>query len=189
MLAMMPNVALTTHQAGSARDAKHPALPDILLLGTHAMPSLLSHRIRDVIARPSPPRLLVLSLEAADGEVARLFRSGIRGFLSGKAQPEDLAKAIRVIHGGGLYIESDMQQAYAERYLVGEPEVGPNLSNREHQVLALLAVGNKCTEIADKLNISIKTVNTHRAALLRKLDLRNNADLTRFAIRNNLITP
>jgi len=102
---------------------------------------------------------------------------------------DELLRAIRLVHSGHRYLSRPIQCAFADRYL--RSRLGANgeehLTPRENEVLRLLALGANHHEIARKLFVSVKTVDTHRSNVLRKLKLRNNADLARYAIRNGLI--
>jgi DNA-binding NarL/FixJ family response regulator len=120
----------------------------------------------------------------------RLLRLGAHGILLKSATPRELLKAIRTVHRGRPYVAAVLQRAIAAHYLEhGDGPAAARLTNREIQVLRLLAEGRTNREIAAGLHLSIKTVDSHRARLLRKLGLRNNSDLTRFAIREGLAKP
>jgi two-component system invasion response regulator UvrY len=111
------------------------------------------------------------------------------GYITKQSAPEQLVKAIRKVHSGSLYLTDEAAEALALRVAKGRREQSPleTLSTRELQVLRRLALGNTNREIASAYHISIKTVDTYRFRLLKKLNLRNNAELSRFAIQNNLI--
>lgn len=134
-------------------------------------------------------KVLLLALDDDDKLALRALEVGALGVLSRKAQLDELLRAIRLVHTGQRYLSAPIQRIFADRYVrhrlleTGEER----LTKRETEILRLLALGYNHHEIARKLFVSIKTIDTHRSNLLRKLKLRNNADITRFAIRNGLI--
>jgi len=133
--------------------------------------------------------ILILTVHSARQYASRILRAGARGYLNKQAAPEELIDAVRKVFAGRRYLSPEVSEELALQ-LIGEgADFSPveSLSDRELQILCLIAKGRKATEIAEELCLSIKTVNTYRARVLYKLHLRNNADLTRFAIKNNLI--
>ncbi len=141
--------------------------------------------------RESNPRLpvLILTMHEEAQYVVRAIEAGAMGYLTKQSAPEQLVTAIRRIHDGHRYITDEATEALALRIAKGARAKTPldSLSMRELQVLRRLGMGHTNREIASAYNISIKTVDTYRARLLKKLNLRNNAELIRFALQNNLI--
>jgi two-component system invasion response regulator UvrY len=135
--------------------------------------------------------ILVLTMHEEEQYVVRSISSGARGYITKRSAPEQLVKAIQQLHAGGRYISSEAAELLALRVARGESGQSPldSLSNREVQVLRALALGQTNREIAENYHISVKTVDTYRHRLLKKLNLRNNADLSRFAIQTRLIEP
>ena len=133
--------------------------------------------------------ILVLTMHEEDQYVVRAIETGAMGYITKQSAPEQLVKAIRKVHSGALYLTDEAAEALALRVAKGSKNQSPLelLSTRELQVLRRLALGNTNREIAEAYHISIKTVDTYRFRLLKKLKLRNNADLSRFAIQNRLI--
>jgi two-component system invasion response regulator UvrY len=135
--------------------------------------------------------ILILTMHEEEQFVVRAIEAGAMGYLTKRAAPDQLVKAIRKLHAGGRYLSNAAAEALALRLAT----VGPgrslldSLSNREIQVLRGLALGQTSREIAEAYDISIKTVNTYRDRLLKKLNLRNNTELARFAIQNRLVEP
>ena len=113
------------------------------------------------------------------------------GYITKQSAPEQLVEAIRKVHAGSRYLTEDAVEMLALRVARGTSDRSPldSLSTRELQVLRRLALGHTNREIAAAYNISVKTVDTYRLRLLKKLNLRNNAELSRFAIQNRLIEP
>ena len=136
------------------------------------------------------PRLpvLVLSMHAEDQYAVRVLRAGAAGYLTKESAPARLVQAIRKVVRGGKYVT----QTLAEK-LVFDLETNTTkapheiLSDREYQVLCMIASGKTVSEIADLLHLSVKTVSTYRVRLLEKINLKNNAELTRYAIKEGLV--
>lgn len=135
--------------------------------------------------------IIVLTMHAENQYVVRAIEAGAQGYITKQSAPEQLVDAIRRVHAGARYLTADAAEALALRVAKGKQASTPldDLSTRELQVLRRLALGHTNREIASAYNISIKTVDTYRFRLLKKLDLRNNAELSRFAIQNGLIEP
>lgn len=137
--------------------------------------------------RPALP-VLILSMHPEQHFAVRVLRAGAAGYLTKSAAPEDLVGAIRKVIGGGKYVSSTLAEQLAsvlEREANGPPH--QRLTDREYQIMQLIASGKRVSEIADDLTLSVKTVSTHRARILEKMGLRNNAELTRYAIGNQLV--
>jgi len=111
------------------------------------------------------------------------------GYITKRSAPEQLVTAIRKVYGGSRYLSDSAAELLALHVAKGTPgrSLLDSLSNREIQVLRRLAMGQTTREIAEAYNISTKTVDTYRFRLLRKLNLRNNTELSRFAIQNGLV--
>jgi DNA-binding NarL/FixJ family response regulator len=135
--------------------------------------------------------IIVLTMHAENQYVMRAIEAGAMGYITKQSAPEQLVKAIRKVMGGARYLTDDAAESLALRVSKGRGGGSglDDLSTRELQVLRRLALGHTNREIAETYNISIKTVDTYRFRLLKKLQLRNNAELSRFAIQNGLIEP
>ena len=133
--------------------------------------------------------ILVLTMHEEGQYVVRAIQAGAMGYLTKQSAPEQLVNAIRKIYAGQRYITDEAAESLALRVAKGSIGNSPldSLSMRELQVLRRLAMGHTNREIASAYHISIKTVDTYRSRLLKKLGLRNNAELSRFAIQNRLI--
>lgn len=133
--------------------------------------------------------ILVLTMHEEEQYVLRVFGAGARGYITKRSAPEQLVGAIRKVYAGGRYLSESAAELLALHVAKGAPgrSLLDSLSNREVQVLRRLAMGQTTREIAECYNISSKTVDTYRFRLLRKLNLRNNAELLRFAIQNGLV--
>ena len=135
--------------------------------------------------------IIVLTMHAENQYVVRAIEAGAMGYITKQSAPEHLVHAIRKVHGGARYLTDDAAESLVLRVAKGNHHKSPldSLSTRELQVLRRLALGHTNREIASAYNISIKTIDTYRFRLLKKLGLRNNAELSRFAIQNGLIEP
>ena len=136
--------------------------------------------------RPGLP-VLILSMYPEDVYAVRSFRNGASGYLSKESAPTELIGAIRKVSAGKRFVSA----ALAEKLVVnlgdetGKP-LHAKLSEREYQILCLIASGKTGKEIAAELSLSAKTVSTYRTRILEKMDLKNNAELTHYAIQNGL---
>ena len=141
--------------------------------------------------RYSHPELpiLILTMHEEEQYVVRAISAGAMGYVTKRVAPEQLVEAIHKVHAGRRYLTESAAEMLALRMTRGAGGTSPldSLSDREIQVLRRLALGHTNREIAEAYNISIKTVDTYRLRLLQKLNLRNNAELTRFAIQAGLI--
>jgi DNA-binding NarL/FixJ family response regulator len=133
-------------------------------------------------------RLLVLSMHSEEQYAVRAVRAGAAGYLTKESAADELVAAIRRIAGGGAYISPET----AERLVLasntgsdGPPHT--QLSNREYEVFRALVDGKSVTDIAAALNLSVKTISTHKSRILEKMELASQADLVRYAIRHNLV--
>lgn len=133
--------------------------------------------------------VLILSGYAEEQYALNLIRSGCKGYLSKDAEGEEIITAIRAIASGKRYISSILAELMTNE--ITQPKdkmLHETLSEREFQVFFKLASGQTATEIAEELFISVKTVSTYRTRILEKMSLKNNADLTYYAIKNALIS-
>jgi DNA-binding NarL/FixJ family response regulator len=133
--------------------------------------------------------VLVLSMHAEEQFATRMLKAGASGYLNKESAPDELVKAIRKVHVGGKYVSA----AQAERMvteLTGDSDKLPHelLSDREYEILCLIASGKTATEIARELSLSVKTVSTYRSRILEKMRLTTNAQLTHYAIKGGLVT-
>lgn len=133
--------------------------------------------------------VLILTMHEEEQYVIRAMEAGAYGYLTKQSAPEQLVAAVKKIHSGGRYLTEKASEALALRLMKGKKDksLTETLSMRELQVLRKLALGATNREIAISYNISVKTVDTYRSRILKKLNLRNNAELSRYAIQNNLV--
>ncbi|HEX3583025.1 MAG TPA: response regulator transcription factor [Thermoanaerobaculia bacterium] len=134
-------------------------------------------------------RVLILSMHAEDLFAVRALRAGASGYIQKESAPEELLTAIRRIAAGGAYVSAAMAERMAQEVVHGGGERLPHerLSDREFEVFRLLGGGKSVTEIAHALNLSVKTVSTHRARILEKTGLRTNADVVQYVQSHHLV--
>lgn len=131
--------------------------------------------------------VLVLSIHPEDQYALRVMKNGASGYLNKASAPEELVTAIQKISSGSKYITSGVADQLLQDGGVSGENPHEKLSNREYQVMLHIASGKTATEIANILNLSVKTVSTYRARILEKLNLENNARIIHYALSRNLI--
>ena len=136
------------------------------------------------------PRLpvMILSIHAEEQLAVRVLKAGAAGYLTKENAPDELVKAIRKVVGGGKYVSSNLAESLAAALdTTTDRPRHKALSDREFQVMQMMASGKTLAEIAEILSLSAKTVSTCRTRLLEKMDLKTNAEIIRYAIENGLI--
>jgi DNA-binding NarL/FixJ family response regulator len=138
-------------------------------------------------ASPKLP-VLVLSAYPEDQLARRMLKAGAAGYLNKDSAPNELVRALRKILGGGKFVSAAVAELLASNLDDHfEKPLHEQLSDREYQVMCLIAVGRSLKEIADDLCVGISTINTYRARILEKMQMRNNTELTHYAIENRLV--
>jgi len=167
--------------------------PDVVLLDI-TMPGLSGLEAAREIRRKAPEvRLLVLTMHSDEAYLRQFLQIGASGFLVKKAADTELVAAIRAVQRGETFVDPSLTQVLVDRYLerpetTGAPGSGEELTARETEVLRLVAQGYTSQQIADRLSISVNTVETHRAHIMGKLGLRGRAELVRYALARGLLT-
>jgi len=180
--------------AGEARDGTEAlervrTLAFDVLLMDMSMPGKSGiELIRQVHAEKPKLRILVLSMHEEHQYAVRAIRAGAAGYVTKESATLQLVEAIRKVAAGGAFISAEVAQQLA---LGAMPDAkGPlhaALSDREYQILLLIAEGKSISEIAEQLFLSVKTVSTHKSNILQKMNLSTQGDLIRYAITNNLV--
>ena len=178
-------------EAGNARDAVFRARalkPDVILLDV-VMPGESGIEVLPMLLKESPDtRVLVLSMQDDPSYVREAFAAGASGYVLKEAADEEVVSAVREIAGGGSYVHPALgaRMVAAEAQERAAAEADP-LSEREREVLRLLALGHTNQEIADQLYISVRTAESHRAHIMQKLRLATRAELVRYALSHGLL--
>ena len=137
--------------------------------------------------KPTLP-VLILSMHPEEQYAVRSIRAGASGYLTKESAPEELVEAIRKVAAGKKYITSSLAEKLADGIEdKSEEPLHRSLSDREYQVMCMIASGKTATEIADALSLSVKTISTHRVRILRKMNMKTNAQLTHYAIKQGLV--
>jgi DNA-binding NarL/FixJ family response regulator len=159
------------------------ALLDITMPGKSGLELLKEFKA----ARPKLP-VLILSAHAEDQFAVRVLKAGAGGYLTKESAPEELAKAIRKVLAGGQYVSPALAEKLALR-VRKDIKLTPHetLSDREYEIMCLIASGKAIREIAAELSLSPKTISTYRARILGKLGVKNSAEIVQYAIRNGLV--
>lgn len=168
--------------------------PDVVVMDI-AMPGLNGlEATRQIKKRFSDMKIIILTMHANEEYILQSLKAGASGYLVKKAAPAELISAINAVHKGNSFLSPSISRTVIDEYIrrskeISEGEEGfEQLTVREREVLQLIAEGRKTREIAELLYISIKTVETHRAHIMNKLDIHSTAELTRYAIRKGIIS-
>ena len=159
------------------------ALLDITLPGKSGLELLKEFKA----AQPKLP-VLVLSAHPEDQFAVRVLKAGAGGYMTKESAPEELASAVRKVLAGGRYVSPSL----AEKLVLGVTKdltrtPHETLSDREYEVMCLIASGKTVTEIGGELSLSVKTISTYRVRLLENLGVKNSAGIVQYAIRNGLV--
>jgi DNA-binding NarL/FixJ family response regulator len=134
-------------------------------------------------------KVLILSMHSNTEYVMRIIQSGASGYILKEAPAEDLVRAIDLVNDGEAFFSPEVARAALNKYVRGGGEDGSaQLTNREREVLVQIAEGLSNKEIANKLGVGVRTVETHRERIMRKLNIHSVAGLTKFAISKGLIS-
>lgn len=179
-------------EAADGREAVRRARelqPDIALMDID-MPHMSGLAVTELLHRELPKiKVLILSMHSNTEFILRIIQSGARGFVLKEAPTEELVRAIETVNSGDAYFSSDVARVALNQYVRGENKPDTcNLTCREREVLMHIAEGLSNKEIASQLGVGVRTVETHRERIMRKLDIHSIAGLTKYAIARGLIT-
>ncbi|SPE60914.1 Two component transcriptional regulator, LuxR family [Verrucomicrobia bacterium] len=163
--------------------------PDVVLMDVH-MPVMDGLAVTEVLRKEAPGvKVLVLSMHNNRDFIFRLIQAGAHGYVSKEAPPEELLRAIETVASGQPFFSQDIARAALDKLIThgGKREPFSQLTSREREVLALIAEGQSNKEIAARLGIGVRTIETHRERIMRRLDIHSVAGLTKFAIANGIV--
>jgi DNA-binding NarL/FixJ family response regulator len=194
LLGTVPDIAVVAEATDGqeafrlARDRR----PHVLLMDI-TMPGLNGVEAAERIVREVPEtRVIILSMHTGEEYVLRAIRAGAAGYLLKNTEPEELVRAVRQVSRGEMYLSPPVSRYVVQDYVRRvAPEADPlhRLTPRQREVLQLMAEGHTTKAIATKLEVSVKTVETHRAQLMDRLEIHDVPGLVRFAVRHGLVTP
>jgi len=187
---------LELQQFGEARNAKEVLENvsrkkwDILILDIN-LPDMNGLEILRQLKKVHPDLpVLVLTVFDEDQIAIRVLKAGASGFVTKETMPNELIAAVKKIHSGGRYVSPSLAEKLVFNiYSEDEKPVHHRLSNREYQVICLIAAGKSVKQIAEELYLSIQTIRTYRTRILEKMEMGTDADLIHYAIQHGLIHP
>jgi DNA-binding NarL/FixJ family response regulator len=188
-----PEAALAEAGDGAAAIQRADELkPDVIILDLHLPDGNGLEVARQILARSPAARIIVLSAEPNLSYASEALEAGVSAYLLKANAPEELPLAMSAALAGRLYLCSEANAAVLEEYrqaLTARTSVRPLLSEREQEVLRLTADGLRTKEIAARLDVGVKTVETYRRRLMKKLACGGTAELVRYAMREGIIQP
>jgi DNA-binding NarL/FixJ family response regulator len=178
-------------EAGTGEEAwrlARTAEADVIVMDL-SLPDLSGARVTARIKHTRPQlKVLVLTAYEDKSYMRQLFEAGATGYLLKRAAAQEITGAIRTVANGGLYVDPMLASKVVDSFLrpsatQRNPQRGQELSEREQEVLRLIAWGHSNKEIAARLNLSVKTIETYKKRLMEKLELHSRADIVRYAVR------
>jgi two-component system, NarL family, nitrate/nitrite response regulator NarL len=164
--------------------------PDVVLMDI-SMPGMNGLAVTEVLRKEAPDmKVLILSVHSNKDYIFRVIQAGAHGYVSKEAPPEELVSAIESVYAGEPHFSEDIARAALNEFVSsgGKREPFAQLTSREREVLVLIAEGRSNKEIADRLGIGVRTIETHRERIMRRLGIHSVAGLTKYAIANGLIS-
>jgi DNA-binding NarL/FixJ family response regulator len=178
-------------EAGNAKDTMSFVLSkniDILILDLNLPDKSGLDLLKELKSLKPELKILILSMHPEDRFAMRVLRAGASGYITKESVGEELVRAIRKVYNGGKYVSESLAEMLAfEIQGGGDKPIHEILSDREFQVLQMIASGKTLAEISEALSLAVTTISTYRARVLEKLNLHSNAELIHYAITNKLL--
>ena len=183
--------AVTVGECGNAHDllqlVRHKTW-DVLILDIGMPGTTGSEALKQVKAECPRLPVIILSMHPEDQYAVRMFKAGADAYLTKGSAPEELVTAVKKLLAGGQYVSPSLGEKLVHLLYQGDKQAPHELlSDREYEVMRLLASGKTVSEIADSMYLGTTTVSTYRARILEKLQLKNNAELMRYAVQQGLV--
>lgn len=162
---------------------------DVVVLDVN-MPGVNSIDLVQIVKQLYPHLAIVIFTMNSDEQLAaRMFKNGALAYINKEENPKELVEAVKCAYDKKRYLTKRQEYSFANQYIMGNEKIvyHESLSDREYQVMCLLASGKSKTEISEKLMISKNTLSNHRNSILKKLNLSNNVELTKYALHHHLI--
>jgi DNA-binding NarL/FixJ family response regulator len=174
--------------SGEAITAIENAFWDLILLDITLPGQSGLEVLKEITSRRPGAKVLVLTMHPEEQYAARVLKAGASGYLTKETASEEVINAVTTIQAGGKYASPAFSQTLLSTLANPTPKAAHEmLSDREYQVLRMLASGKSAKEIGFDLNLSVKTISTYRTRVLQKLTLKTNADIIRYAMREKLV--
>jgi two-component system invasion response regulator UvrY len=184
--------AVTVGECGNAHDLLELVRRkkwDVVILDITMPGSTGTETLKQLKAECPKLPVLVLSMHPEDQYAVRMFKAGADGYLTKASAPEELVEAIKKVLGGGQYVSPSLAEKLALTIKASTGNVPhEHLSDREYEVMCLIASGKMVSEIAETMHLGVTTISTYRARILEKMNMKNNAELTRYAVQRGLVS-
>jgi two-component system, NarL family, invasion response regulator UvrY len=184
--------AVTVGECGNAHDLLELVRRkkwDVVILDITMPGSTGTETLKQLKAECPKLPVIVLSMHPEDQYAIRMFKAGADGYLTKASAPEELVTAIKKVLGGGQYVSPSLAETLAMTLKANtEGAAHEHLSDREYEVMRLIASGKTVSEIAETIHLGVTTISTYRARILEKMNLKNNAELTRYALKHGLVS-
>ncbi len=187
-------VICATHTKEKIASCLRENVVHIIIINIHSLKTEMLNFIKKTVTHFPKPGILIISAENKEDQTLKIIKAGARGFLSKDSDKTELVEAIYTLRGGHDFFSNTITHLLLNNYIKtlgniepSQPETVNTLSTRETEIVKLWGNSHTNKEIADKLFISIRTVESHKNHIMQKLNLKTSVDLVKFAIKNNII--